>query len=134
MKLRNGMLSFVALFWLTGCVTTGPKPEPQAQGRPAWIDSPGDGVSASAAFHVRGSQAQEDLAVSRAREEFAKRFGVTVSSNHAMTQRVANERASTVSEKEIREAVRDKEVRAVVREKWKDPDSGVLWVWLIPAK
>jgi hypothetical protein len=134
MRPPNGRLVYVGLIGLAGCVTTALKPEPQVQGKPAWVHSPGDGVSASAAFHVRGNQAQEDLAIARAREEFAKRFGVTVSSDHAITQRVANERLSTVSEKEIREAVRDKEVRAVVREKWKDPDSGVLWVWLVPAK
>lgn len=101
--------------------------------RPAWIDNPGDGVSASATFHVRGKQAQEDLAVMRAREEFAKRYGVKISSDHDVQQTTVNERTSSVSEKSIREEVRDADVKAVVKEKWTDPASGALWIWLVPS-
>jgi hypothetical protein len=104
-----------------------------SRNRPAWINDPGEGVSASAGFHVRGEQAQEELAITRARDEYAKRYGVVVSSEHSTSQYVVGERASSVSEKEIREEVNQIEVKASVRAKWKDPDSGMLWIWLVPA-
>lgn len=100
--------------------------------RPAWILQPGDGVSASAGFHVKGRQAQEDLAISRAREEFSKRHGVKISSDHTILQVVANDRLTSVSQKDILEEVRNNEVRATVKAKWLDPVSGHLWVWLVP--
>lgn len=118
---------------LTGCASHNARPIPPDVPRPAWIDNPGAGVSASAGYHVRGKQAQEELAVTRAREEFAKRYGVTISSDHDLEQTTINERTSSVSEKAIREEVRDREVKAQVREKWRDPGSGTLWVWLVPA-
>ena len=127
--------AMVALTALAGCAHRGQSAPAAAAApaRPAWIDNPGDGVSASAGFHVRGKQAQEELAVTRAREEFAKRYGVTISSEHDTVQTTVNDRASSVSEKSIREEVREREVKAQVREKWLDPDTGALWVWLVPA-
>lgn len=117
---------------LTGCASKPSRPVEDAP-RPAWIENPGDGVSASAGYHVRGKQAQEELAISRAREEFAKRYGVTISSDHDIAQTTVNDRTSSVSAKEIREEVRDREVKAQVKEKWWDPASGALWVWLVPS-
>lgn len=102
--------------------------------RPAWIENPGDGVSASAAYHVRGKQAQEELAIARAREEFAKRYGVVISSDHDVAQTTVNDRMTSVSEKSIREEVRDREVKAQVKEKWLDPATGALWVWVVPSE
>ncbi|MDP2787454.1 MAG: hypothetical protein Q8O79_05200 [Pseudomonadota bacterium] len=121
---------------LTACSSFGLnwQAKVKTEGRPAWINDPGEGVSASAGFHVRGGQAQEELAITRARDEYAKRYGVVVSSEHSTSQIVVGERASSVSAKEIREEVNQKEVKASVRAKWKDPDSGVLWIWLVPAK
>lgn len=101
--------------------------------RPAWINDPGEGVSASAGFHVRGEQAQQDLAISRARDEFAKRYGVRVSSQQATSQLVVGDRMSSVAAKEIREEVNQIEVKAAVRARWKDPNTGILWVWLMPS-
>lgn len=107
---------------------------PQASSPPKWVHEPGDGVSSSAGFHAKGRQAQEDLAVSRAREEFSKRYGVKISSDNTITQVVANDRATAVSQKDIREEVRSNEVRAVVKDKWRDPVSDTLWIWLVPYK
>jgi uncharacterized lipoprotein YajG len=129
------ILSFAAVVLLAACATrhSGPDGAPQAP-RPGWIENPGNGVSSSATFHVRGKQAQEELAISRAREEFAKRYGVTISSDHDIAQTTVNDRMSSVSEKSIREEVRDREVKAQVKEKWVDPLTGALWVWLVPAE
>lgn len=118
---------------LAGCASHTAGPSAGGASRPAWIENPGEGVSASAGYHVRGKQAQEELAIARAREEFAKRYGVTISSDHDIAQTVVNDRTSSVSEKAIREEVRDREVKAQVREKWWDPASGALWVWLVPS-
>ena len=130
------VVSMVLMACLAGCVTTPRTSDAPAESapRPAWIDNPGDGVSASATFHVRGKQAQEELAVMRAREEFAKRYGVKISSDHDVQQTTVNERTSSVSEKSIREEVRDADVKAVVKEKWTDPANGSLWIWLVPSQ
>lgn len=101
--------------------------------RPAWIDNPGNGVSASAGMHVRGKAAQEELAILRARVEYAKRFGVNVQSVQTLSTTVANDRASTVGTQSAREDSNQADIKAMVKAKWRDPDSDVLWVWLVPS-
>ncbi len=101
--------------------------------RPTWIDNPGNGVSASAGMHVRGPVAQEELAILRAREEFAKRFGVNIKSAQILSTTVANGRSSTVGAEVSHEDSQQIDVKAVVKAKWRDPDSDVLWVWLVPS-
>jgi len=129
------ILSLAALVFLVACAARSSAPHGSRElPRPGWIENPGNGVSSSAAFHVRGKQAQEELAITRAREEFAKRYGVTISSDHDIAQTTVNDRMSSVSEKSIREEVRDREVKAQVKEKWVDPATGALWVWLVPSE
>jgi hypothetical protein len=101
--------------------------------RPAWIDNPGNGVSASAGMHVRGRAAQEELAIQRAREEFSKRYGVSIQSSQVLSTTVANDRASTVGTHTTQEQTNHQDIKAVVKAKWLDMDSDVLWVWLVPA-
>ena len=102
--------------------------------RPTWIDNPGDGVSASAGMHVRGRAAQEELAILRAREEYAKRFGVTIQSVQNTATVVANQRATTVGSQAAQVNTNQADVKAAVKAKWRDPDSDVLWVWLVPSE
>ncbi len=106
---------------------------PAVDPRPSWIDNPGEGASASAGMHVRGRAAQEELATQRAREEFAKRYGVSVESEQAFSTSVANNRASTVAEHVAHEQTKQSDVKAVVKAKWRDPDSDVLWVLVVPS-
>lgn len=101
--------------------------------RPAWIDHPGNGVSASAGMHVRGRAAQEELAIQRARLEYAKRFGVDIQSVQTLSTTLVNGRASTVGSQSAREDSNQANVRAVVKAKWLDPVNDVLWVWLVPG-
>lgn len=129
---RVGVMVTALLLGLAAC-SAMQQGDAAGQGRPDWIDNPGDGASASANFHVSGRQAQEDLAASRAREELAKRLGVTVSSDHLIRQTVNGDVSSSVSDKTITEALRGKEVRAQVKAKWTDP-SGTLWVWVVPTR
>lgn len=115
---------------LVACVAP---PQEVASGRPAWIDNPGNGVSASAGMHIRGQAAQEELAILRAREEFAKRFGVNIQSVQTVSTTVSNGRASTVGAGIAHEDTRQVDVKAMVKAKWRDPDTDVLWVWLVPS-
>ena len=101
--------------------------------RPDWIDNPGKGVSASAGMHVGGRVAQEQLAILRGREEYAKRFGVNIQSEQISSTSVANDRASTVGSQVTHEDSRQTDIKVLVKEKWREPDSDVLWVWLVPG-
>lgn len=124
-------------FWLMlltilpGC-TVLPDSAPARVNRPSWIDHPETGVSASAAFHVHGRAAQEELAITRAREELAKRQGVTVDSESLTRQRVEAGLQRTTAEKQISETVSGATVKSSVKAKWLEPETGVLWVWVIP--
>ena len=101
--------------------------------KPVWIEHPGNGVSASAGMHVRGRAAQEELAIMRARDEFAKRFGVTVRSEQALSTQVKNGRSSTVGSQTAQVGTNQADVKAVVKSKWLDPRSDEIWVWLVPG-
>ncbi len=101
--------------------------------RPAWIDNPGNGVSASAGMNVRGKVAQEELAVMRAREEYAKRSGVSIDSMQGFSTTVENDRARTTAAHVSREETKQTDVKAVVKAKWRDAEADVLWVWVVPS-
>ena len=118
---------------LSACASTSANNERAANQRPSWIDNPGDGVSASAGMHVRGRVAQEELAISRGRVEFAKRFGVSIDAGQTTSTTVANGRASVVGYGVATEETKQTDVKAVVKAKWRDEDSDVLWVWLVPG-
>ena len=124
------VLLLLASLLLSACATSVKE---VGNERPAWIDNPGNGVSASAGMHVRGRAAQEALAILRAREEYAKRFGVSIRSVQTLSTTVANDRASTVGSQTAREDLQQADIKAVVKAKWHDPDSDVLWVWLVPS-
>ncbi len=124
------LLAMVAALVFTACASGVRE---AGNGRPAWIDNPGDGVSASAGMHVRGRAAQEELAIMRARVEYAKRFGVNVQSVETLSTTVVNDRASTSASQRAHEESSQSNVRAVVKAKWLDPDTDVLWVWLVPG-
>lgn len=123
----------MACVLLPACATGPAASSDQSRARPAWIDNPGDGVSASAGLHARGEAAQEQLAIARAREEMAKRNGVSVSSEQLISQAASSMAVSLHTAKETRESMADNAVRARVAEKWRDPTTGALWVWLVPS-
>ena len=129
-RLHYILLATLISLLLSACVANVKEVD---TGRPAWIDNPGNGVSASAGMHVRGRVAQEELAILRAREEYAKRFGVNIQSVQTLSTTVANSRASTVGTQSAHEDSNQVNVKAVVKAKWRDPDSDVLWVWLVPS-
>jgi hypothetical protein len=129
-RLHSILLATLMALLLSSCVANV---KVAGSERPSWIDNPGNGVSASAGMHVRGQAAQEELAIMRARVEYAKRFGVNIESVQTLSTMVANNRASTVGTQSAREDSSQASVKAVVKAKWRDPDSDVLWVWLVPG-
>lgn len=129
--LRTVLPALLCCFLAAACNTVDSVSDHSA--RPAWIDNPGSGVSASAGIHVRGKTAQEELAILRAREEFAKRFGVKIEAAQTMTTTVAGGRSNTVGAQVSREELKQVEVKAEVKAKWRDPNSDVLWIWLVPS-
>lgn len=128
--LRNLLLVMLQATLLTACATA---PSVNANSRPAWIDNPGNGVSASAGMNVYGRVKQEEMAILRGREEYAKRFGVSIDSVQGYSTTVANSRASTSGSHDALEQTKQSDVKAMVKAKWRDVDADVLWVWVVPA-
>lgn len=127
--LSKGVVGIFLALLLPACVT----PERGINARPAWIDNPGNGVSASAGFHVGGRVAQEELAVLRGRTAYAKGMGVNIQSQQVSTTQVTNERVSTSAVQQTYEDTNQKDIKVVVKEKWRDIDNDTLWVWLVPT-
>lgn len=126
---------FGASVVLAGCNMLQKKPAaPAAPSRPVWIDNPGSGVSASAGWNPRGRAAQEEMAVARARTEYAKRFGVEVSAVTEASTTVFGSSSSSSGSTGLRETVNQKDVKAEVKAKWHDPASDTIWIWLVPSK
>jgi len=129
--LRSGLLALLCCIFLASCAAVGSVND--NNDRPAWIDNPGNGVSASAGIHIRGKTAQEELAIQRAREEYAKRFGVSIESSQTFSTTVASGRSNTVGAQVSHEELKQVDVKAEVKAKWRDPNSDVLWIWLVPS-
>ena len=114
---------------LTACNSSETLPD-----EPDWINNPGDGAVGSAVTHIKGRFYQEDLAISRARERLAARYGVEISSVQTIKEQVKNDRAYVTSNKQIDQNVKRTTVKAQVRETWYDKAHDVLWVWLYPIE
>jgi len=119
----------VLLVMLTACGSGETLPD-----EPDWIENPGEGTVGSAVTHVKGRYYQEDLAIARARERLAARYGVEVSSVQTVKEKVSNDRAYVTSEKQIDQSVKRTTVKAQVRETWYDRAHDVIWVWLYPVE
>lgn len=120
--------------WFSSLFGQSTQEQPDPRVRPDWIDNPGNGVSASAGWNPNGRAAQEELAISRARTEYAKRFGVSIMAVQQTSTTVANDRASTTAGSVAREETNQTGVKAMVKAKWRDEVNDVLWVWLVPAE
>ena len=121
------ILPLLTLFTLVACQSDPVKPV-----KPDWISSPGQGAVGSSVTHVRGRHYQEELAISRARERLAARYGVEISSVQTIKETVANDRAYVTSVKQIEQAVKSQTVKAQVREIWYDTGHDEIWAWVYP--
>lgn len=106
---------------------------PAAEDPPEWVNNPLDGAVGSAVTHINGRHAQEELAISRARERLAARYGVELSSMQTINEKVVNDRAYVSSDKQIKQALSKREVKAHVRELWYDKAHDVVWAWVYPV-
>jgi len=100
---------------------------------PDWINNPGSGAVGSATTHVKGRHYQEELAIARARERLAARYGVEVSSVLTIREKVVNDHAYVSSNKEVLQQINRTEVKAHVREIWHNTDKDVVWAWVYPV-
>ncbi|TNF36005.1 MAG: hypothetical protein EP315_04825 [Gammaproteobacteria bacterium] len=99
---------------------------------PDWINNPGDGAVGSAGMHVQGRYYQEELAIARARERLAARYGVEISSIQTIKERIVNDHAYVTSDKEVLQQFKNTVVKAQVRETWHDRARDEVWVWMYP--
>jgi hypothetical protein len=105
-----------------------------AADRPDWIDNPQLGAVGSAGTNIRGQNAQEELAVSRARIRLAARLGVKVSAIQQIVEVVENESGSVSSIRESTQTISNKTVKAYVRARWHDLTRDVVYVWMFPVE
>lgn len=118
-----GFLSFI----LMACASHGVEPKPD------WINSPGDGAVGSCKTHVKGRHFQEELAITRARERLAARYGVNLSSIQTINEKVINQKSYVRSDKEIIQSINNTTVKAHVRKIWYDRQHDEIWVWVYPV-
>jgi len=122
----------VLAFTLTAILLIGCNQQ-KAQQKPEWVTDPGDGAVGSCKTHVKGRHYQEELAIGRARERLAARYGVEVSSIQTIKEKIVNEKAYVRSDKEILQTVNKTIVKAHVRETWLDREYDEIWVWVYPV-
>ena len=122
------ILPLIALVFFAACQS-----EPVKPSKPEWITSPGQGAVGSSVTHVKGRHYQEELAIARARERLAARYGVEISSVQSISEKVVNDRAYVTSVKQIEQAVKSQTVKAQVRETWYDAAHDEIWVWVYPV-
>ena len=126
--MRSIALAVLLSSMLAACVSFNSEPE-----RPAWIDNPGEGAVGSCTTHAYGRYAQEQLAISRARERLAERYGVEISAVQTTSETVKNDRAYVTSDRQVFQQVRNQTVRAHVRAMWHDKVRDEIWVWVYPV-
>ncbi|GLQ31251.1 hypothetical protein [Litoribrevibacter albus] len=118
---------------LMGCQSQPVAQQPLPPQMPDWIDNPGNGVVGSSVTHVKGRHFQEQLAISRARQQLAARQGVDVEYVQMSTETVTNETANTKVKRVGSEEVSTKTVRAKVVEKWINPLTREVFVLVVPT-
>ena len=87
----------------------------------------------SCSTHAKGRYYQEELAISRARERLAARYGVQISSVQTISERVNNDRAYVTSDKQVLQQIKNQTVKAQVRAIWRDEVRDEVWVWVYPV-
>ena len=127
MRLNKLTVFGFTLFFLISCY------HKEVQHKPEWLTDPGDGAVGSSKTHVKGRHYQEELAIARARERLAARYGVEVSSVQTIKEKIINDKAYVRSDKEVSQTVNKTVVKAHVRKTWLDKQYDELWVWVYPV-
>lgn len=121
------ILAVSLILLITACGPEAIKPN-----KPAWINNPEQGTVGFSSTHIRGRYYQEELAILRARERLAARYGVEVSSVQTTRERVLNEKAYITSDRQINQSIKKQTVKAHIREIWHDTSRDEIWVWVYP--
>lgn len=132
MKKVAYILSSCLIALLIGCQNQPVAHQTVSPQMPAWIDNPGEGVVGSSVTHVKGRHFQEQLAISRARQQLAARQGVEVEYVQMSTETVTNETASSKVTRVGSEEVSTKSVKAKVVDKWMNPITREVFVLIVP--
>lgn len=127
MQLKQIMVFGLTFFMLISCN------KEEVQQKPEWVTDPGDGAVGSCKTHVKGRHYQEELAIARARERLAARYGVEVSSVQTIKEKIINDKAYVRSDKEVLQSVKKTVVKAHVRKTWLDKQYDEIWVWVYPV-
>lgn len=125
--MRLFLISVLCSGLLSACVNNT---RPDA---PSWIDNPGNGAVGSSTMHIKGRYYQEELAIARARERLAARYGVEISSIQTIHEKIVNDHAYVTSDKQVLLEVNNQTVRAHVRAIWHDKTRDEIWVWVYPV-
>lgn len=103
--------------------------------RPAFIHNPSPdgrmGGVGIARVHIRGPQAQRQLAISNAIDELARQKGTQVQSWQATHTSGSQESATTQMETVSIQTTSGETIRAVIRQIWEDPATKELYVWMV---
>ncbi|VAW65958.1 hypothetical protein MNBD_GAMMA08-1673 [hydrothermal vent metagenome] len=127
MYIKKLWIAVIGVIFLFACS------EKNIHERPQWLTNPGDGAVASCKTHVKGRYYQEELAIARARERLAARYGVEVSSIQNIKEKIINDKAYVRSNKEVLQSVTKVQVKTHVRKIWLDEKYDELWVWVYPV-
>lgn len=126
--MRRIFIIFISTFLLLACSSQSTKSD-----APSWIDNPGDGAVGSSTTHIKGRYYQEELAIARARERLAARYGVEISSVQTIHEKVVNDQAYVTSDKQVLQQIKNQTVKTHVRAIWHDKARDEMWVWVYPV-
>ncbi|MGM0452283.1 MAG: hypothetical protein ACQERN_03855 [Thermodesulfobacteriota bacterium] len=132
MKTKQLILFFLGTLlcamFVAACTTGAPeKPEwfynPNKTGKPGGI-----GISGP---HVKGVNAQRDLAIQRAVDELARQMGVKVQNISKITRSGNRNRSSAQQKSYSIHTVEGQTIAAEIEELWHNPETNELYVWMV---
>jgi len=122
--MNKQVLIIPLMLMIAGCLSNTPISAPD------WIFKPQNGVVASADRHWEGLSAQDELATNRAIVKLATLMNADVKSIIVDDYVEGNTSESFASINSITRI--EQKIQAHINEKWYDPQTGTLWIWLVP--
>lgn len=103
--------------------------------RPEWFWNPnmggkigGIGVSGP---HVKGINAQRQLAISRAADEIARQKGIKVKNVLKVSRKGSRDSVNTIQHSYSIQTVEGETVIAVIKDIWENPETNEIYVWMV---
>ena len=128
-------LLLAGIMTVISCYHTQNVAKNQRTGKPEWYYKPGmdgkiGGVGISGR-HIKGPNAQRELAVTRAIDDISRQMGVEVSNVTKVHTAGTRDSAQTQMDIYSIQTVNGQTVKARIREFWEDPDTNQLYVWMV---